>query len=82
MRLIDADAISLEGTISDVVEEILNAPTIDAESVVYGEWSYDPFYRGMARGVVICSQCESAFDGSAGFNFCPSCGAKMRGDTK
>ena len=84
MRLIDADAISLEGTISDVVEEILNAPTIDAAPVVHGEWIHSRTQSEFA--VSKCSICgKEQFSIShvvAGGNYCPNCGAKMRGDTK
>ena len=42
-----------------------------------GEWMFKPFYKGTSRGVIECQKCKGAFEGSVGFNFCPSCGAPM-----
>ena len=52
-------------------------PTIDAASVVHGEWIdvsdwWTPYQK--------CSICGAIVDGY-GSNFCPNCGADMRGDS-
>lgn len=38
-----------------------------------GEWIYD-------GDCIHCSSCKSAFNNLIGFNFCPNCGADMRGE--
>ena len=55
-----------------------SAPTIDAVSVVYGEWI-------KRHGTINCSVCKrsnwsACFEDTVrSFNFCPNCGAKMKG---
>ena len=95
MRIIDADALNIydispvDGfAVMGVTEEDINlAPTIDAVEVVRGEWTE----REVLEDTVInewqsarCSECGKYhttpymyyFDN---FNFCPNCGADMRG---
>ena len=87
MRLIDADALELRvekfeqltGMKLDIVHDFVgSAPTIDAESVVHGEWleriggiSKELFYQ--------CSKCYGEVDTDE-FDYCPWCGAKMGGE--
>ena len=61
-----------------VIGIISSAPTIDAVSVVHGEW-LDEHEDGHGFWVGTCSQCGKArrID-----NFCPNCGAKMDGERK
>ena len=85
MRLIDADALFAEFENADwynnadrdeIAEQlILQSPTIDAVSVVHGEW-LDEHEDGHGYWVGTCSQCgkEKCVD-----NYCPNCGAKMKG---
>ena len=93
-RLIDADALFAEFENADwynnadrdeIAEQlILQSPTIDAVSVVHGEWK--PFDLTWGRSLYACSVCGEvaylpcdAFNGKPLFKFCPNCGAKMKG---
>ena len=86
MRLIDADnAIHALGVFSDMehgnkhfffvinsAKEIINeCVTIDALSVVRGEWKKDSDYPWLLN----CSVC--GYSTERGTNYCPNCGAKM-----
>ena len=43
-----------------------------------GEWIE---WKGRFQGVIICSNCNTGFPIFAkDYNFCPNCGADMRGD--
>ena len=84
-RLIDADALiadldeGLWGKEWDkaLAEAIIkDAPTIDAVSVVHGEW-IDEHEDGHGSWVGTCSQCHNT---ERVANFCPNCGAKMDGE--
>lgn len=87
MRLIDADSLKLnawperytgEGIV--YVEDIDNAPTVEAVEVKHGRWEKAsetmPIYR--------CSVCKerNLFKNGDNVlsNYCPNCGADMRGD--
>lgn len=84
-RLIDADAVKeliRSGISTDtcadqdyVCELVDDIPTIDAVSVVHGEW-LDEHEDGHGYWVGTCSQCgkEKRVD-----NYCPNCGAQMKG---
>lgn len=95
-RLIDADALfyklvntdpNTEGRFCDgaakAMEFILNAPTIDPESLrPKGEWKLNE------DGKWACTYCESLAiehptdtDWQVITAFCPNCGADMRGET-
>lgn len=91
MRLIDADALTrcieqkfdahygntcyqfIHDFFRCVQRLIRKAPTIEARPVVRGEWKQsilaDDFFR--------CSVCSSVWNRK--FEFCPHCGADMRG---
>lgn len=61
------------------VEEIKNAPTVEAVPVVRGEWKYDWL------GEYICSNCYERVRvkevmGEPAWDWCPACGADMRGE--
>lgn len=80
MRLIDADEL-LKNKVSNAYIsrfEIENAPTIDAEPVVYGHWDLvdsDLGYRQLR-----CSECSyerCVIDSIKNPIRCESCGAKM-----
>ena len=101
MRLIDADKVIINIaniiTMGDMFEagvahgihkavnELLDAPTIEAEPVRHGRWvplSYD----GYADGYAVydeweCSECHFSYNGEGEppLNYCPNCGAKMEG---
>lgn len=56
------------------------APTIDAAPVRRGEWEdYWVLEAGIEAVYLKCSAC--GYWGSFEYNFCPDCGADMRGET-
>ena len=65
--------------IKDDVESIVSKiPSFNAAPVVHGEWiDYLPV-SGDSNLQPRCSQCELTNDAKT--NFCPNCGADMRGD--
>jgi ribosomal protein S27AE len=69
-RLIDANALKLTGDICEIVEEIMDAPTVEPKR---GEW--------VGQHKATCSECGAisslAYIGIHK-NFCSSCGADMR----
>ena len=95
MRLIDADALKrelelthedAEGTIANYCRKVFagileNAPTVDAEPVVHGEWDYEDL-----DDISTCSVCGKEWilndktPRENSFNYCPNCGARMDGD--
>ena len=72
-------------------EEIKNAPTVDTVPVVRGGWLI--IHEGIERNLntwehvvkrkYFCNRCDY-HTGNQGeyFNFCPNCGADMRGEKK
>lgn len=85
MRLIDADAlieVLNDNGVSynaDVNYFVTNAPTINAVSVVHGEWrpiiEENEFGEVYQTGIY-CSECGEVLVWKA--NYCPNCGADMR----
>ena len=93
MRLIDADELFAElenvdwynNADRDEIAErlVLQAPTIDAVSVVQGEWIWHE-----DDDICNCSECEFEIDATGCiepmeyvgvFRYCPNCGARMKG---
>ena len=84
-RLIDADALiakNMENVesqhnlrVAQLLENLVNAPTIEAEPVMHGRWIKRPDER-------ICPFCNTRYSyfGGEEKNYCPNCGADMRGD--
>ena len=93
MRLIDADAFkkqleeSYEYTeLSEVVEMLDNAPTVESDY----EWGYSEGVHDTERpqgewiedsGNIACSQCHTIWLYRR-TDFCPNCGARMKGGTE
>ena len=94
MRPIDADALKEKYTMvtkrysggimecpAVLLKSIDSAPTIDAVSVVRGEWMPNPKIGWGETWV--CSICgektTSSVMGYPRYNYCPMCGAKMKG---
>lgn len=81
MRLIDADALieDVDGDLTDsiaegrAIEKIMNAPTIEERKT--GEW----IKRALGWKCSNCNLCTND-RGADDFNFCPNCGADMRGE--
>ena len=62
----------------DCVKRLLAA---DVRENVRGRWIE---YNGLVSDLLVCSECERYFIGSGDeydYNFCPNCGADMRGET-
>lgn len=57
------------------------APTVDAVPVVHGRWddSQSEIIGGLYHEVRECSECGWTYDMVIEFNYCPNCGANMRG---
>lgn len=94
MRLIDADALLTDrrmrmyyhlpnGDIAVPVIDIEHAPTIEERKT--GKWRYSRNISSISYSdmMITCDQCGYTKERSHGdvFNFCPSCGAKMEGNT-
>lgn len=79
MRLIDADEFKrrMAGVYEEYMWEVLeDMPTADAQEVKRGKWTHD---GSKWANRFICSECGyKLFDEPT--NFCPNCGAKMKGD--
>lgn len=63
---------------SYVLRIVKDAPTVEAKPVVHGEWKYDWL------GEYICSNCYERVRvkevmGEPAWDWCPACGADMRG---
>ena len=62
------------------IEDVKDAPTIDAEPVKQGRWAQTKYYTEY-----ICTCCQNIVyipctkAGGISFNYCPYCGAKMDG---
>lgn len=60
----------------EATELIDNLPTIDAAPVVYGYWITTEYDSVKCS---ICGSNEDVWWADTGTNFCPNCGADMRG---
>lgn len=66
--------------VKNCIFEVKEAPAVDAVPVRYGKWivkRYSPGGRG--RTVRFCSEC-GANNWNRKSNYCPNCGADMRGE--
>jgi DNA-directed RNA polymerase subunit RPC12/RpoP len=102
-RLIDANALIDKHTVlwdealgfcaCVLVEDIDNAPTIDAVEVAHGRWREKILVGGFAEEWgYVCSECGCTVSDRSNLrisryasknqrlNYCPNCGAKMDGD--
>ena len=64
--------------LSDAKEMIGELPSVAPLRQV-GEWMFTTHYATSYRVCPICN-CQRIDDNSTGWNFCPNCGADMRGD--
>ena len=79
MRLIDADALP-QGRVE--WEDIVYAPTIEAEPVRRGRWIDYKSRDWSGGGAWKCSSCGYGYSWAGyheanEFSYCPNCGAKM-----
>ena len=56
----------------DVIDNLRSLPTVEERKE--GEWINDTNYSGWT-----CTNC-GYHDGNAVYNYCPNCGAKMKGE--
>ncbi len=61
-------------------KNIERLPTVDAVEVVHGEWVDDTSFEN-----IVCTECGHMWNTidncTETFNYCPNCGADMRGTT-
>lgn len=65
--------------VDDMLDDAENYPSADVREVVHGRWKYCNSGNDM-----ICSACERYWIDSADqydFRYCPSCGARMDGES-
>lgn len=64
----------------NMVDEFVNkTPPADVEKVMHGNWVVDKSYMPFLSA---CSECGALYtiDGAFDWNYCPECGAYMKGD--
>lgn len=79
MRLIDVDAIPENEMNYPVWVCLRKQPTIDAVPVVHAKWIRPTKISGRNFDIPHCSACHEVPIG-ADSNYCPNCGADMRGE--
>lgn len=62
----------------ELIDEILDAPTVEAETVKHGEWI--PKITVLGTMIFRCSACQKFSD--VHWAYCPQCGAKMDGERR
>lgn len=64
---------------NDVIDGIIETmPTADVAEVKHGKWIWQ---GSIFEGCWVCSECNHSFyQGYGNENFCPNCGADMRGE--
>lgn len=68
---------NLELTSADVESIVSEIPAADVRPVVRGRWIEKPYLLGTTN---VCSVCGENYGMPHGkYNFCPNCGADMRG---
>lgn len=93
MRLIDVDA--MEKSMNDLVQGdirqypysdttwdmafrlIDQQPTIEPKT---GRWEYKPDPYGFFDSIPVCSECGCTTKMRETYSYCPTCGAKMKGE--
>lgn len=89
VRLIESDADAYpqewnddyEKGFCDAVHKVLELPTIDAQPVKHGHWinHFDDLFP--KESTIECSVCHEHSPADMSYdNFCPNCGADMRGE--
>ena len=75
------DCLGMEPTIraGDIIKALESIPAADVREVKRGKWVYNEApVLGNPYGSYRCTACSQAQDHKS--NFCPACGADMRGD--
>ena len=65
--------VELVEAIDYIQQEIYELPTVEAKPVVHGEWKHRKKWNRY-----VCSECS--YESKTSDNFCPNCGADMRGE--
>ena len=66
----------MNDALHDIMPNVIDdLPTVDAVEVVHGRWIDAREYCGD----FMCSKCDALY-GTNKFNYCPNCGADMRGE--
>ena len=63
------------------VRAIRNIPSADVAEVKHGKWEMKPDPYGFFEEIPVCSECGCTTEMRKTYNFCPNCGADMRGGT-
>lgn len=88
MSLIDANVLmsqaftTKQGYDAVLVEDIVNAPTVDANPIINAQWEYvcyDSDYLMWTGTCTACHQRHESNENVGKLPFCPHCGAKMNG---
>lgn len=88
MSLIDANVLmsqaftTKQGYDAVLVEDIVNAPTVDANPIINAQWEYvhyDPDYLIWTGTCTKCKRKHESTDNVGKLPFCPHCGARMNG---
>ena len=58
----------------EAVECLDAVPAVDVRPAVYGDWVFDSEWWDY-----VCTNCKGRVGNSKGYDFCPHCGADMRG---
>ena len=70
----------------DIFQALKDAPTVDAVEVVHSKWDTVFYERNgtLASYSHICPECKYFYRDLRfkGHNYCPNCGADMRGETE
>lgn len=58
--------------LKEIIKDVENEPTIDAEPVKHGQWEWDGYVYDMLWR---CSECSCLNENDS--DYCPNCGAKI-----
>ena len=62
-----------------VLAMLKTQPTADVREVVHGKWNMKPDPYGFFDEIPVCSECGMTTTMRKTYDFCPYCGADMRG---
>lgn len=80
MKFVDCEAVLgliKSVPVEELLDEVLKIPAADVQEVVRGAWIWDGYVYDMPWQ---CSECHCFSDTES--NFCPNCGADMKGEYK
>ena len=74
---------NLQDKVDTQAEELRRQQAVDAVEVVHGEWEQlcDPYFSKTIPTISRCTACGKKYNlPNISYNYCPNCGADMRGD--